>query len=841
MEHLLAHSDAPEIPIPYLNGDLFEFYISPTLNPNQPGICVELYTFKEYFQTRGFQFNSLGSILPTTLTAREILKITQSTLYFGCLLTVFRSVGMALQTQYFLKDDGKGNKLVSTKNLTNLIATWKMNEDKFTWAGAYPDVNNPKSQRCSHILETLAWTNNFSQELFKEARTKPDVGDTPIDAIELSIMAIGESLSLAAERIYGAPAERKVAWGPSSILTERLRLNGWCISDSPFFPEAESSGSICADYYFGSYRCPRQRGDHAKCTKNICAAYQEIVDPATYRPVHTADCQQDTCERITAPDEVVGIVDGDDTPIISWDGKDIKVSSFAASPKYVAISHVWSDGLGNDNVTNWMHRCQITRIQGLVDKLYNPSAKSLEGTVGFWMDTLCIPVGDHNKQTRKRAIGHMANIYRRSDKVLVLDSSILPLSTAASITEKYIAIHLSNWHHRLWTLQEGQLGKSLYFQLKEGPQSFTDMKSNIPGAYRTDLELQAISSPMDRLASTELERFYRHFENLAANAGVDISQRLLTCARYLRSRETSRKEDEPVCVSTILGLDPKLVLRKSTLEDRMVEFYNAIQRFDKRIIFHEHERIQQHGYRWAPRSLLQGGRDLLQFEYTWGERFPVTLSPTGGLLVRYSGMVLDYTGPNTPNRSIAFTSDPRFVHPTCLQRFDAAPIEYKQQWAARKPPSPWWFSHLKIEMKPNSQVPNPTWEPGTKYAIISYADPVVNQTKLPAIIGIVESLEEGDFPMEIELAREIEQSLYFPQATMWRPTYCIAQIICIRYLCNAEISALPTFGWPGESTSGFSSIANWFRSSPPSNPTPPNADVKVQGVMYSEAQKWCIR
>ncbi|KAF3908893.1 hypothetical protein AA313_de0205988 [Arthrobotrys entomopaga] len=746
---------------------------------------------------------------------------------------------MALQTQYFLKDDSNGNKVVSTRNLINLLATWKMNEENFTYQGLpFPDVNNPKTSRACEILEALAWTYNFSQELIKEARTKPDAGDVPIDAIELSIMAIGESLSLAAERIYGSFAERKISWGPSSILTERLRRNGWCPSDSAFFPEAEAATTICADYYFGGYRCPRERGGHEKCTENICAAYQEIVDPATYKPVHTADCQRDTCEKITAPDGVVGIVDEDGIPLISWNGKDIKVSTYTGSTKYVAISHVWSDGLGNDNETNWMHRCQITRIQGLVDKLYNPSAQSPEGNVGFWMDTLCVPVGDHNKQTRKRAIGHMANVYRRSDKVLVLDSSILPLSTTASITEKYIAIHLSNWHHRLWTLQEGQLGRTLYFQFKEGPQSFTDMKSNMPGTDRIDLELQAIFSPLNRLASTELERFYRHFENLEANAGVDISHRLLTCARYLRGRETSRKEDEPVCVSTILGLDPKLILKKSTLEDRMVEFYNSVQRFDRRIIFHKHERLQRHGYRWAPRSLLQGGRDLLALDYSPGQRFPVTMSPNGGLLVRYSGMVLDYTAPNTGNRSITFISDPRTVHPACLQRFEVAPIEWKQQWAAKQPPKPWWFTHIKVEMEPNSQVTNPTWETGIRYAVISLANAAAGQGPLPAIVGIVESLEEGDFPMEMQLARELEQSLYFPQATMWQPTYCIQQIIGIRYYCNAEISYPPTFGWPGESTPRFS---NWFWSSSSSTPTPPNADVKVQGIMYSEAQKWCIR
>jgi len=60
---------------------------------------------------------------------------------------------------------------------------------------------------------------------------------------------------------------------------------------------------------------------------------------------------------------------------------------------YVAISHVWSDGLGNA-IANTLPWCQLQRIQGLVDALYQDTAGN-QHPVPFWMDTLCVPVEQH--------------------------------------------------------------------------------------------------------------------------------------------------------------------------------------------------------------------------------------------------------------------------------------------------------------------------------------------------------------------------------------------------------------------------------------------------------------
>jgi hypothetical protein len=44
--------------------------------------------------------------------------------------------------------------------------------------------------------------------------------------------------------------------------------------------------------------------------------------------------------------------------------------------------------------------------------------------VGFWMNTLYVPIGDKYRAHRKSAIRRMGEIYEKADRVLVLDSLI---------------------------------------------------------------------------------------------------------------------------------------------------------------------------------------------------------------------------------------------------------------------------------------------------------------------------------------------------------------------------------------------------------------------------------
>ena len=97
---------------------------------------------------------------------------------------------------------------------------------------------------------------------------------------------------------------------------------------------------------------------------------------------------------------------------------------------------------------NSLLRYQLSRIQGLVDRLYaeqhlvsrgaGPSGgtqlvpreeekqqqQQQQQQVSFWINTLCAPIGDKYRAHRKSAIRKMGGIYGKADQVLVLDSLI---------------------------------------------------------------------------------------------------------------------------------------------------------------------------------------------------------------------------------------------------------------------------------------------------------------------------------------------------------------------------------------------------------------------------------
>ncbi|EWC46808.1 hypothetical protein DRE_04053 [Drechslerella stenobrocha 248] len=828
MEHLLSVPGAPEIIVPYLGGELFEDYGEPQPTPglvsrflsrsgaprrrHDPGQAI--YAFKTYFHSRGFQLDMMNETATTTLGVLQTAQSIQISLYFAPLICIFRRVGIEVTTHDFIRVDEKGNYLITTRNLPGFIERWIEYEESNPQENP-ANFDSTRVARLSNISEILGYTSFFSS-LIECARKKPGADSVPLDGLELTIMAMGETMCSIARRLYGDYATL-LTWGPSRLLLNRLRDSGWCPSDRPFFPESVEHTSICADYYFGGFACPRPR-DHTNCTEAICTAFQEIVDEATYKPVHVEGCPatiEGGCMSILAPPEVVDIVRAGDVPVVSWDGKTLRCLNNNPESKYVSISHVWSDGLGNDNKRNYMHQCQLSRIQSLVDALY---PNEPDGSMGFWIDTLCVPVGKENVAVRRQAIAQMANVYRQSDQTLVLDSFILRHSRDATVVEKYIAIHLSNWHHRLWTLQEGQLGKALYFQFQGGAQSFQDMR-----AHATDP--RAIST-VERLSAYELERFYRHFENPSPTER--IWDRMRDCAGYLRSRETSRKEDEPLCVSTILGLDPYPLFAKSGLEDRMTIFYDMIGRFDPRIIFNEHAKLDRYGYGWAPRSFLHGLKDIIRIPPKPVSRGtsetddpdPVRLLPNGGgLVLRNGGFEFYYASANKEAHSVYFTVSPDSVYIT------AADYQ-KRHYLSAIPVEPWWLREFEIKLLPTAGGGEAVWKPNTWYAVIVNTSVSEISAPTPAIVCEIEGFEEGECPVDQRLLRQMNQAS--GAESICFPTHNVRRMIVVRCRHNATINLRSKM---------MAEKTNVVLEDLPSD----SDTRRVQGTVYSELQKWCIR
>ena len=165
--------------------------------------------------------------------------------------------------------------------------------------------------------------------------------------------------------------------------------------------------------------------------------------------------------------EIAAILHDGDIPLISMDfscrPSQLEVVRYKEISDYcndyIAISHVWSDGLGNPH-ENRLPRCQLDRIQHMVNQLWSPAIY----VIPFWIDTLCVPL---IPELKGLAIERMDKTYSAADMVLVLDHSLQNVNSKVSSIEALMRVIYSTWMTRLWTFQEGRLSRALWFQFKD--------------------------------------------------------------------------------------------------------------------------------------------------------------------------------------------------------------------------------------------------------------------------------------------------------------------------------------------------------------------------------------
>lgn len=133
--------------------------------------------------------------------------------------------------------------------------------------------------------------------------------------------------------------------------------------------------------------------------------------------------------------------------VVSYDPKEPQ--------SFVALSHVWADGLGNPHAMRLLH-CQVSRLRNLVEELQavtrteDPDARSRwNPELYLWCDTLCCPIEAPHKG---KALDKLVDVYRSATNVLVLDQSIEKFRYAElDPLEAGARLATSRWTQRLWT------------------------------------------------------------------------------------------------------------------------------------------------------------------------------------------------------------------------------------------------------------------------------------------------------------------------------------------------------------------------------------------------------
>lgn len=151
----------------------------------------------------------------------------------------------------------------------------------------------------------------------------------------------------------------------------QMLANGWCHHQVQHL--STLTGPL-AFSYLASRQCSTRLLDHTTCMKHLtCVAYN--TDPAAYETRHIEPrCH---CFDVATPtDELIKIIRGGGVPLISIEeslhdltAPTIRVSARNRMSKYIAVSHVWADGLGNPS-GNALPLCQIKKLKLAVTALH---------------------------------------------------------------------------------------------------------------------------------------------------------------------------------------------------------------------------------------------------------------------------------------------------------------------------------------------------------------------------------------------------------------------------------------------------------------------------------------
>ncbi|KAL4925529.1 uncharacterized protein BDV17DRAFT_272106 [Aspergillus undulatus] len=700
----------------------------------------------------------------------QVEQFFQTWLFFGLLIEFLNLGGVSVSTEDFLSAHERRGKarIVDTASLPGLLVTWtegikrrgRLGEDWDTLEGMFHVVGEILDRFCSPDHES-------EHESYPLDQSKPR--PWPVrDDISTSMIALASTLRQTAIKVCDVaaslgPETAGLPWplhARSRILTRRL-TGKWCVAD---VTTTLKQLSIDGVYYLSASEGldPTELDHHVRCIPSQCL-YE--YDLEMYVTRHAVQTPGHTCPESIAyggqlgpergqrdwNDAVGRILKKGAVPIALWNKGMQKLWSVEwhfegkRKPDYVAVSHVWADGKGNPNSNN-LPQCQLDLIQRLVEKVPwegrkpIPSDPNHSDGIGFWMDTLCLPVWD--KALRDNAIASMRHVYSNAKAVLVLDDWLQVMRSDADPLDVITRVYQSNWIKRLWTHQEGFLPKALYFQFADRCVEIYELHDNLQ-AHVSRLQDAGVYLSFPGEAGMRLVTQYTFLEH-AFKSATDPSRKWTLykpLSAAMSERKTSRLADEIICLATIVDIPLRDFLAIPSKPDaqsgqeRMEKFLLKLGRFDTGVIFNNYPRLETRGYRWAPRSLLNFRTGRITY---WGRdgdtntEVSASFGPESwdsqlGLQVHYRGFIIQF-----PNGRPSFAGPERGCAIKCTHTTDPNDRHSAQ--------GKWFIVQLPRDNNNNNTSAH--WPSSRTYAVIISEIPREGEgRKSPAVVAAVESGE----------------------------------------------------------------------------------------------------
>ncbi|KAL9119268.1 MAG: hypothetical protein Q9187_004179 [Circinaria calcarea] len=578
---------------------------NPALPPIKvPFVCTKEYDagpFLTYPDRKGWKISFPDDRIAFLYNGREPLSIEkaafiQTWLYFGLLQ---EALGPVFDIACFVTEDGLGSKFLTTFQLERLVKDWTLYlvADKSRVEWRLPTSRSAieiVKERCTHIYQCILEVRDLALRI--------GIYDTdPVDSrIFLAIAALGEYLHQAIKDVYihlGIETPVDQRWRIPKVVDlgqpvlESLRRNGWCPSDVARIDiETDSVGVL---YYYSNLQAPRLGKDHSSCFAEKCLALQ--IDSSTYELAHSrSGC---TCSlAVVDHDALARILRSGSIPLINPVDSDgplmhpLTLRNAEDDIDFVAISHVWAEGLGNPD-DNTLHSCLISELSALANRL---PVTNHEESMPFWIDTICVPVRPPELQTA--ALNRMREPYERAKCVLVLDSYLRSLnSNFLSPIEIFARVSCCSWMRRLWTLQEGRLAKRVWFQ-------FADQAVDLGELFKS-IDLSRVPSSASR--AIDLAIIGRYGASKVNNLfDITYNQDIPSIRAALSVRSVSVSTDEALCLACLVGLDITKVT-SVPISQRMQTFWSLMAKVPTGLVFSKAPgKLSQDGFRWAPSTFL---------------------------------------------------------------------------------------------------------------------------------------------------------------------------------------------------------------------------------------------
>jgi hypothetical protein len=568
----------------------------------------------------------------------EIAAFLQTWLFFGLLESV---LGVKIPAEDFkrLEEDGKdGNRMViATTRLKHYLDEWRRRMSRLSKA----DKDLQTDVIWGYISRAV-----FANKFLNRKMDEEDIAGS--EALQESVFC--QTLLEHALRRALADLLPNTNWPDldygfaQMLLSQRMITAGWC----PYaFNFLEMELQPDAQAFIFSLSSLRTQEDHSLCKLAgfdrvglQCVAHQTDGAAAPKTKHVTPDCD---CEYLGPPTEaLIEVIEQGMTPIVaiaiseSTDDIDVIVYSIEITPdwehrEYFAISHVWADGMGNQE-QNTLPICQIERLAEFLYTIEDtefgrcripesdPEKPDCRITVAFWLDTFCIPVQPQFQEHRDRCIGQMHSIYRMPIGTIVLDPEVQLTTRDSKPVEILARLLASLWRTRLWTYQEGALAIELFLPGMNCMHEFV----NITRQYSPD-EDDGDDDGDDDERIEEMGLIPRHERDLAeyrvgkslmrachktirypgarsaVKNNVEDALQLILQAMYQRS--TGRPDDESICIATFAGVDPAPLLRTPP-QQRMIKLLQILPCIPRSALFTWGPRQTTAGFRWAPLTFL---------------------------------------------------------------------------------------------------------------------------------------------------------------------------------------------------------------------------------------------